>query len=135
MVRSRWLCVQIWVYVVARARVAQHELHKQFMWGLCDKSMLSGEGGYYLTVYEAALQYISNLDIAAAGASAEPQSHGHHSSSAAPSGPGGNSAVISNHLPSTPAPAAGSSTAVVDSAMSSGPPVLPAWPPAATGHP
>ncbi len=28
------------------------------------RGSLSGEGGYYLTVYEAALEYIHNLDVA-----------------------------------------------------------------------
>lgn len=52
----------IFVYVVVNAQVQSHELNRQFMLGLCDRGALNGEAGYYLTVYEAALEYIAHLD-------------------------------------------------------------------------
>lgn len=54
----------IFVFVIAQSRLAHLETSKQFMWGLCDKSALNGEGGYYLTVFEAAAEYIKNMTIA-----------------------------------------------------------------------
>jgi hypothetical protein len=41
--------------------VQLHELSKRFMWGLCNQASLAGESGYYLTVYEAALEYVATL--------------------------------------------------------------------------
>lgn len=53
----------IFVFVVVNASVDHHDVSRQYLWGLCEASMLTGEGGYYLTVYEAAVEYIANFDL------------------------------------------------------------------------
>jgi hypothetical protein len=40
------------------------EFLKEYMLNLCEKGSLNGEGGYYLTVFEAALEYLLGLDVA-----------------------------------------------------------------------
>lgn len=55
----------IFVYVVVNSTIESPEFSKQYIWNLAQKNSLNGEGGYYLTVFEAAIQYIKTLDIAA----------------------------------------------------------------------
>ncbi len=56
----------VFTFVVVRAQLTRPLLLKELLWSLCDPLMLQGEGGYYLTVYEAALEYIRNMDTVAA---------------------------------------------------------------------
>ena len=56
----------IFTFVVVRAQLSRPILLKELLWALCDPLMLQGEGGYYLTVYEAALEYIRGMDTVAA---------------------------------------------------------------------
>lgn len=53
----------IFVYVVVNAEIRHPEAVLYSMSNLCAKSHLQGEGGYYLTVFEAALEYISGFDM------------------------------------------------------------------------
>ena len=53
----------IHIFAVAQAELRNPFFQKELMWALCNPALLNGEGGYYLTVFEAALQYI--LDIPA----------------------------------------------------------------------
>jgi hypothetical protein len=52
----------IFVYVCAHSSVEAAELSKQFIWGLNCRYNLNGEGGYYLTVFEAAIEYLKNIN-------------------------------------------------------------------------
>mmetsp|Transcript_36786 Transcript_36786/g.59637 ORF Transcript_36786/g.59637 Transcript_36786/m.59637 type:complete len:725 (-) Transcript_36786:155-2329(-) len=53
----------IFLFVMVNSTQKHPHLNKQLMWGLCSKSDLQGEGGYYLTVYEAAIMYITDYKI------------------------------------------------------------------------
>ncbi len=58
----------IFVFVVSQSRIEHPELSKQYMWQLCERQALNGEAGYYLTVFEAALEYLKTLDLTLASA-------------------------------------------------------------------
>eukprot|EP00468_Gymnochlora_sp_CCMP2014_P002373 CAMPEP_0167758050 /NCGR_PEP_ID=MMETSP0110_2-20121227/10259_1 /TAXON_ID=629695 /ORGANISM="Gymnochlora sp., Strain CCMP2014" /LENGTH=632 /DNA_ID=CAMNT_0007644295 /DNA_START=45 /DNA_END=1940 /DNA_ORIENTATION=- len=51
----------IFVFVLVNSTIKDPHLHKSLMWGLCSKADLQGEGGYYLTVYEAAVTYVTKM--------------------------------------------------------------------------
>lgn len=53
----------IFVFVISQCNLKKLDLYKMSMWGLCTKDSLSGEGGYYLTVFEAALEYFASFEI------------------------------------------------------------------------
>ena len=48
------------IFVVAAALPCTGAISCQYMWELCNPKLLAGEGGYYLTVFESAVHYISN---------------------------------------------------------------------------
>mmetsp|Transcript_9434 Transcript_9434/g.18342 ORF Transcript_9434/g.18342 Transcript_9434/m.18342 type:complete len:647 (-) Transcript_9434:135-2075(-) len=50
----------IFLFVMCNAALKHPHLNKALMWGLCSKAQLQAEGGYYLTVYEAAVTYITD---------------------------------------------------------------------------
>lgn len=54
----------VFIYVVVQARLQRPLLLKKLLWATCDPEVLRGEGGYYLTVYEAALSYVQGLNLA-----------------------------------------------------------------------
>lgn len=60
----------IFVFVVVSAGLRHPNTTKAFLWGVCSKSQLEGEGGYYLTVFEAAIAYVSDAVEQKLGASA-----------------------------------------------------------------
>ncbi|GAB5370623.1 hypothetical protein AAMO2058_001509300 [Amorphochlora amoebiformis] len=49
----------IFLFVMVNSTLKHPHLNKSLMWGLCSRAELQGEGGYYLTVYEAAVTYIT----------------------------------------------------------------------------
>jgi hypothetical protein len=51
----------IFLFVVVQSGLEQPFLAKELMWGLCEPGKLKSEGGYYLTVFEAAIVYLSEL--------------------------------------------------------------------------
>lgn len=53
----------IFIYVVVHSGVRQPQLLAEMLWNLCDPEKLNGEGGYYLTVFCSALEYLKNLKI------------------------------------------------------------------------
>lgn len=55
----------IFLFVVVNSNIAFLEVTKQFLWGLCERGSLTGEGGYYLTVFEATVEYIHSFDVTA----------------------------------------------------------------------
>ena len=52
----------IFVYVTVHAQLDSPLRDKECMWALCEPDMIAGEGGYYLTVFDAALAHIEGLD-------------------------------------------------------------------------
>eukprot|EP01132_Coremiostelium_polycephalum_P000973 gene973-1238_t len=53
----------IYLYVVVNSGVEDLELINQFCWQLGDPEKLSGEGGYYLTVFSSTLSLIKSLNM------------------------------------------------------------------------
>ena len=53
----------IFIYVVVNSEVRRLESMKLFISTLCDQQSLQGEGGYYLTVFEAAIEYIARFSM------------------------------------------------------------------------
>lgn len=49
------------IYVVCMAGLTAPMTLSTLLWGLCSADTLRGEGGYYLTMYEAALEFIKDL--------------------------------------------------------------------------
>lgn len=55
----------IFVYVLIRSRLRRPLCLRALLTGLCSADTLRGEGGYYLTVFEAAIEYIKSLELEA----------------------------------------------------------------------
>mgnify|MGYP005995817445 CR=1 FL=1 len=53
----------IFIFVVCRAGLTHPSLSKDMLWQLCHPDQLHGESGYYLTVYESALEYIACEEV------------------------------------------------------------------------
>lgn len=52
----------IFVYIVSQTCLSHPCTLKTVLWDLSDPNQLSGEGGYYLTVFDAAVEYIKKVD-------------------------------------------------------------------------
>lgn len=50
--------VPIFIYVLSRTDLRHPIQNRDLMWGLCHPDQLHGESGYFLTVYESAIEYI-----------------------------------------------------------------------------
>jgi len=53
----------IFLFVVTRANLKNPLLVSEYLWGLCDPEQLNGEGGYYLTVFCSAFEYLKTLEM------------------------------------------------------------------------
>lgn len=53
----------IHIFVVVHAGLRDPLVTKQLLWSMCNPTALQGEGGYYLTVFEAALEYVKAVDM------------------------------------------------------------------------
>ena len=53
----------IFIFVVCRAGLSNPTFNKDMLWQLCHPDQLHGECGYYLTVYESALEYILSQEV------------------------------------------------------------------------
>ncbi|XP_065347669.1 protein sprint isoform X3 [Cloeon dipterum] len=51
----------LFVWVLVRAGMVAAEIEAEFMWGLLQPSLLSGEGGYYLTTLSSAVYVLKNF--------------------------------------------------------------------------
>ena len=51
--------VPIFIYVVSKSGLKHPTLNKDIMWNLCHPELLRGEVGYFLTVYESAIEFIA----------------------------------------------------------------------------
>lgn len=52
----------IFIFVTVHAELESPLKDKECMWSLCEPDMVAGEGGYYLTVFDAALSYLKVCD-------------------------------------------------------------------------
>jgi hypothetical protein len=52
----------IFVYVIMNAKIAKLETIKQFIGSMAPRVSLTGEVGYYFTVFEAVIEYIDTLN-------------------------------------------------------------------------
>ena len=52
----------IFIFVTVHAQLDHPLRDKECMWTLCEPDMIAGEGGYYLTVFDAALAHIAGLE-------------------------------------------------------------------------
>ena len=50
--------VPIFVFVFCRSTLSTPHLYKELMWSLCHPDQLHGECGYYLTVFESAIEFV-----------------------------------------------------------------------------
>ncbi len=52
--------VPIFIYVFCQSNIQRPMVAKEIMWNLSHPSLLHGECGYYLTVFESCIEYIMN---------------------------------------------------------------------------
>jgi len=52
----------IFTFVVVQAKLPAYCYVRDILWSLCSRSSLHGESGYYLTVYESALEFVKHVD-------------------------------------------------------------------------
>ncbi len=50
--------VPIFIYIICQSSLKHPILNKNLLWAICHADLLQGESGYYLTVYESAIEYI-----------------------------------------------------------------------------
>ncbi len=55
--------VPIFIYVVSKSNLKHPALNKDIMWNLCHPEILRGEIGYFLTVYESAIEFIASEPV------------------------------------------------------------------------
>ena len=53
----------IFIYVLCHSDINTPLLNKELLWSLCHPDQLYGESGYYLTVYESALEFVENIEV------------------------------------------------------------------------
>eukprot|EP00824_Muranothrix_gubernata_P002921 TRINITY_DN13529_c0_g1_i1.p1 TRINITY_DN13529_c0_g1~~TRINITY_DN13529_c0_g1_i1.p1 ORF type:complete len:249 (-),score=45.18 TRINITY_DN13529_c0_g1_i1:59-805(-) len=53
----------IFIYVIVRSEMEDLETTAELMWSLCDPEKLTGEGGYYLTVFGSALHFVRDTKV------------------------------------------------------------------------
>jgi len=49
------------IWILVRGKVMDAEIEVEYMWGLLHNSLLSGEGGYYITTLSSAIQALKNF--------------------------------------------------------------------------
>lgn len=49
------------IWVLVRGKVMDAEIEAEYMWGLLHASLLSGEGGYYLTTLSSAVHVLKTF--------------------------------------------------------------------------
>ncbi|KAL7306644.1 hypothetical protein TKK_0001323 [Trichogramma kaykai] len=49
------------VWVLIQGKIFDAEIEAEFMWGLIHQSLLTGEGGYYLTTFSSAVQFLKTF--------------------------------------------------------------------------
>lgn len=56
------MTLQIFIYVVVNSDLRDLETTANYIWNLSEPEALSGEGGYYLTVFCSAIEFIKNFE-------------------------------------------------------------------------
>lgn len=51
----------LFVWVLVQSGMVAAEIEAEYMWGLLHPSLLSGEGGYYLTTLSSAVHVLKNF--------------------------------------------------------------------------
>lgn len=49
------------IWILVRGKVVDAEIEAEYMWGLLHPSLLSGEGGYYLTTLSSAVHVLKTF--------------------------------------------------------------------------
>ena len=57
--------VPIFMFVFCRSRLRHPIRYKELMWALCHPDQLQGEAGYYLTVFESCIEFLSSESMTA----------------------------------------------------------------------
>lgn len=57
--------VPIFLYVFSKSNLRHPVRNRDLMWALCHPDQLHGEGGYYLTIYESAIDFVLRENIEA----------------------------------------------------------------------
>ena len=57
----RVVAAQIFSFVVVRAKLSNNCAVRDMLWSLSSRPSLRGECGYYLTMFEAALEHIKSM--------------------------------------------------------------------------
>ena len=55
--------VPIFIYVLCQSGLRHPTLNRDLLWAICHPDMLRGECGYYLTIYESAVQYLLSAEL------------------------------------------------------------------------
>lgn len=53
----------IFIFVVCQAHLLHPLWNKDLLWRLCHPDQLRGESGYYLTMYESAIEFIDTVEV------------------------------------------------------------------------
>jgi hypothetical protein len=53
----------IFIFVVCRANLKHPHLDRDLLWLLCHPDQLRGESGYYLTMFESAIEFLMSVDV------------------------------------------------------------------------
>lgn len=53
----------IFCYIICQSKIKQPLTLKNLLWALCHNDVLRGEGGYYITVFEASLEYVKEQEL------------------------------------------------------------------------
>lgn len=53
------------MHIIVQSEVGLLESTNQYLWQLCDPMQLSGEGGYYLTVYSSIVSLLHRVSLPA----------------------------------------------------------------------
>jgi len=54
--------VPIFIYILCQSGLRHPILNRDLLWKICHPDVLHGECGYYLTIYESALQFLIDLN-------------------------------------------------------------------------
>ena len=53
----------IFIYVLCQTNLNHPHLNKNILWNLCHPDQLRGESGYYLTMYESAIEFVLSVEV------------------------------------------------------------------------
>lgn len=65
----------LFVWVLVQSGMIAAEIEAEYMWGLLHPSLLSGEGGYYLTTLSSAVHVLKNFRTSEPSLDVSPMTH------------------------------------------------------------